>query len=144
MSNSVNIWTLFGNDATFLAKRFNNCLTCFCAVKAIKCSICADDLSCCIKDDKSWKVMALADFKVIDIVCWSYLHGAGTKCRINMLIPHDRDHAIYKWYLDRSSNEVLVALILWMNGNSCITKHCLCSSCCNNDCICTIAISNGD
>ena len=142
MSNSVNVRTLLGNDATFLAKCLNDCLSCICAIKAIEGCTCSDNFSFCIKDDKGRKAVALTDLKVVDIVRRSYLDCTCSKCRIYMLIPHDWNHSINKWDLHQSSDEVLVALIFRMNSNCGIAKHCLGASCCDNNCICAIAVAD--
>ena len=66
----------------------------------------------------------LADIKVVEIMRGRHLDSAGTSSRIWILIRNDRNTAADQRQNDILADERLVALIVRMNGNTGIAKHC--------------------
>ena len=142
MANCVHIWALLFNDATHLAKLCNYSNTSIESIHAIKFSSGAIHDSVFVHDDYKRNVMAHRHFKVIWIMCCSYLYGACTKVRVYKFISDDRNHAIYKRQQNFGANHVLVAWIIGVYRYCAIAHHGFSTSCCNNNALFAFAISN--
>ena len=142
VTNCVNVWTLFSNDATQLFQLCNNCHTCIKAIHAIEFCAGAIHDAVLIHNHNKRNVMAHRHFKVVRIVGCSDLNRTSSKIRVNKFVGDDRNHAINKWEKYFCAHHVLITRIIWVNSNCSIAHHGLSTSCCNNDALLAFAITH--
>ena len=142
MSDCVNIWTLLSNDAPHLFQLCNNSNASIEAIHAIEFSARSRHNPVLVHNDNERNIVANCHFKVVWIVSCSYFDRTCSEIRIYKFIGNDRDHAVNKRQKYFSANHMLIARIIWVHGNCAIAHHCLGASCCDNDTLVTIAITN--
>ena len=94
MSNCVNIWALFCNDATHLFELGNNSNASIKAVHAIKFSTGAIHYAVLVHDHNKWNVMTNCHLEVIWIVGRRYFNSSCSKFQINIIISNNRNFTI--------------------------------------------------
>ena len=77
--------------------------------------------------------MALADFKVIRVVCGCDLYNACTEFHINIFIGNNRDLSVGKRELNHLAYYALISFIIGVNGYSTVTEECFGTCCCYLD-----------
>ena len=73
--------------------------------------------------------MSLTYLEVVRVMAWCNLNNTCSEFSVNIFISNNRNLTIHKWQHNLLANDVLVSLIIRMNCNSSITKHCLWSCC---------------
>lgn len=76
-----------------------------------------------VHDRDGGQVVALADLEVVRIVGGRHLDGAGAELGIDVLVGDDRDGAVGQRQLDELADEVLVPLVLRVDGDGGVTEH---------------------
>ncbi|CAB4881786.1 unannotated protein [freshwater metagenome] len=79
-----------------------------------------------------WELVAASDLKVIRVMAWSDLQSSRAEVELDVIVRDDRDQAVRKWKRDLLADQVLVALIIGMDGNSNVGKHRLGPNCGDN------------
>ena len=69
------------------------------------------------------KIVALADFEVVGIVRGRDFHDAGAEFAVDVGVRDDRNFAIHQRQHHALADEVLVALVLRMNGDGGVAEH---------------------
>jgi len=82
-----------------------------------------NDLGLAVEDGGHWQVVALADGKVVEIMGGGDLDGAGALFRVGILVGDDGDAAADDGQDGEFADEVLVALILGVNGHRGVAEH---------------------
>ena len=77
--------------------------------------------------------MALADFKVVEVVRRRDLHAAGTEFTVDVFVGNHRNQAVGERKLEHLSDKVLVALVFGVNGNGLVTEKRFRTGRCNDD-----------
>ena len=67
--------------------------------------------------------MTLAHFIVIKVVSRGDLYTTSTKLHVNIIISNNGYFSISEWQINGFTNQVCIALIIWMYGNCTITEH---------------------
>ena len=80
--------------------------------------------------------MSFTYHEVIWIMCWGYLNNTCSKLFINIFVCNNCYFGSCCWNVDLFSVNINKSLIIWMNHNCTITKHCFRSSSC--DCQATV------
>ena len=76
-----------------------------------------------IKNVDLWQIMSTSDFKIIEVMGRRDLNRTRSLLRIGMLICHDGDQAPDKRQDDVFADQVFVALIICVHGDSCVAQH---------------------
>ena len=74
---------------------------------------------------------ALTDFKVVRVVCRSDFNNTRSLFHICVFVTDNRDFLVKERKDYMTAVEVLVTLIVLVDGNSSITEHCFGTGCCN-------------
>ena len=77
------------------------------------------------------KIATLTDFKVVRIVCRSDFNNTRSLFHICVFITNNRDFLVKERKDYMTAVEVLVTLIVLVDGNSSITEHCFGTGCCD-------------
>ena len=142
MSNCVDVWALFGNNAAHLFQLRNNSHTCIETIHAIELSACAIHDTVFIHDHHEWDVVTNCHLKVIGIMSCSDFYSACSKIRINKFVSNDGYHAIDERQQDFGANHVLIARVIRVNCNCAIAHHGLGTSSCNHNTLLAISVTN--
>ena len=132
--------TLLPTQKTVFAKLFDYCSSRYKAIHAVKLGACSGHDSVFVHDDNHRDVVAKPHFKVVRVMRCCDLNCTGTKLWINKLICDDRDQSIDVRKSNRLTNHMFVAIIVWIDCNSTVTKHRLRARCCDKDMV-TVEIS---
>lgn len=76
-----------------------------------------------VHDVDAGQLVAFAGFKVVEVVGRGDLDGAGTKVTVDHFVGDDRDQAVLERMANRFADEVLVTLVLGVDGNGGISEH---------------------
>ena len=76
-----------------------------------------------IDDDRHGERMSLADFEVVCVVCGSDFHRPRAERGIGVCVGDDGNTHAVQWQDELLSNELRVARIIGIHGNSHITQH---------------------
>ncbi len=79
------------------------------------------------------KIVALANFKVVEVVRRCDLHSTGTGFRVSIIVRDNRYAASNERKNDVVADRRVIALVLRVNSNTRITKHGFRTCRCNND-----------
>ena len=79
-------------------------------------AVLADDLD-------ALEIMTLADFEIIEIVSWGNFDGASAISGVGVFVGDNRNGAVGQRKLDEAANQILVALVGWVDGDSGVTKE---------------------
>ena len=79
------------------------------------------------------QVMALTDFKVIEVVSRRNLHAAGTELFIHIIVSDDGDFSVCQRKLQFLSDQIFIAFVFRINSNSLVAEHSFRTSRCNDD-----------
>ncbi len=86
-----------------------------------------------IKNIDKFQIMAFAHVPVILIMGWGDLDTTGSKILVYVFICKDRDLTTHQGQNDMFTNQVLIAFIIGMHGNTSIAKHGFWSRCSHNE-----------
>ncbi len=75
----------------------------------------ADDLD-------AFEIVTFANFEIVEIVSGGNLDGTGTVCGVGVFVGNNRDDAVGKRELEETANEILVALVIRIDGDGDITE----------------------
>ena len=64
------------------------------------------------------EIMTLTNFEVVEIVGGGDFHGAGAVRGVGVLVGNDRDDAVSQGEMDETADEVLVTLVVGIDGDS--------------------------
>ncbi len=90
------------------------------------------------------QAVALADLEVVRVVRRGHLDGAGAELGVDVLVGDDRDGAVGQRQLDEPADQVLVALVLRVDGDGRVAEHGLGAGGGNDDGVVTLAVRHGD
>ena len=91
---------LYLNESAFLFKVFNYLLSCFVSVHSCILRVIVNDSCIVVHYVDNREVVAQTYFKVVRVMCRSYLNNACTEVHLNIIIGNDRDFTVY----DRKDN----------------------------------------
>src|SRR5262245_32583449 len=89
-------------------------------------------------DVDHWQMMSLPHEVVIMVMRGGYFDSASSKGWVHMIIGDDRNMAASQWLEEHLANQMTIALILWVDSDSNISKHCLRARCGKGDGVCTV------
>ena len=138
----MNIWALFRNNSSQLAKFFDNFFSRFESIHAIKSCSRVSHNSVFIHNYWHFNSMTHSHFKVIWIVCTSYLYSASTKIWIHKFVRNNWNHSVNQRKQYFLANHVLITWVIRVNCNRAIAHHCFRTCCCYGDRGFIITISN--
>ena len=69
------------------------------------------------------QIVALADFKVVEVMGWRDLHRTGPLFGICVFIKHNRNATANEWQFDEGTGEVLVAFVFGVHGDGAVAQH---------------------
>ena len=67
--------------------------------------------------------MALTNGIVIKVMRWGYLHNASTKREVNVIVSDDGDGAVTQRQAHRLTNQMAIALIIWVDHHCNVTQE---------------------
>lgn len=88
--------------------------------------------------------MALADLEVVRVVCRGHLDGAGAEPWVDVVVGDDRDRAVGQRQLDVPADQVLVALVVGVDGDGGVTEHRLGAGGGDDDGLVALPVLHGD
>ncbi len=118
----MRVRALLGDDPAVGAQRADDGGAGLQPVQALEGAVGGDD-RVLVHDGEVRQVVALADLEVVRVVRRGHLDGAGAELRVDVLVRDDRDAAAGERQLDLGADEVLVALVLGVDGDGRVTQH---------------------
>lgn len=97
-----------------------------------------------VHDGKARQTVPLADLEVVRVVRGRDLDGARAELGVDVLVGDDRDAAAGERQLDLLADQVLVAVVLRVNGNSRVAQHRLGTGRRDDDGVLALAVPDGD
>ena len=76
-----------------------------------------------VQDVDHFQIVALADFKVIEVVRRGDLDRTRARLRVSIVVANDRDHTTDERQFDVLANQILITLIRRINRNTRIAQH---------------------
>ena len=75
--------------------------------------------------------MTVPYFKVIRVMRWSDFYNPCSEILLNVFVSDDWNFTVNKWQDYCFPDKRLVTFVVWVNRNSCISKKCFWTSCCD-------------
>ena len=122
-----NIFNTYKKSKVF--EFFNDELSCFVSVHTFVFSAVGIDSSVVVKYVYFRKVVALANFVVVRVMGGCYFNYTSTKFHINIRIRNNGDFLVNNRKNCCFSDKVFISVIIGVNGNGSIAKHCFGTSC---------------
>ena len=124
MADRVHIRAHFFNNSSLLSQCFADLDARFFARHAIELGSGISDMTGGVHDRWHVQVVTVAHGVVIRVMRWGDLDGTSTKFRIDVVISDDFQlQIITEWVIKLVADEMSVALIFWVHGNSNVTQH---------------------
>ncbi len=120
--DGVQVRALLRDDATLLAQRADDRGTGLVAVQAEEGAVDGDD-TVLVHDRHVGQVVALPDGEVVRVVRRGHLDAAGAELRVDVGVRDDGDRAVGQRELDELADQVLVALVVGVDGDGRVTEH---------------------
>ena len=77
--------------------------------------------------------VALPDLVVVEVMCRRDFYTTGAKLGVNVLVGNDRDSPAGQWQIKILTQQVAIAFVAWMYGNSAVTEQGFRSGCGDNN-----------
>ena len=120
----MDVWANFLDNAPLGCEFFADLDACFFAGQAIKLGSGIGNASGLVHDGRHVQVVAQAKSVVIRVVCWGDLDGTGAELWVDVIISNNlQAQVIAEWVRQGLSDQILVALIVWVHGNSDVAEH---------------------
>ena len=117
-------------ECAFLFEVFYYLLSCSISVHTCICRIVVNDSSIVVHNIDNRKVMTETYFKVVRVVCRSYLNNACSEVHFNVVISYDRYLSVNEREDNRLAYEVFIALVSRIYSYGSISEKCLRTCCC--------------
>ena len=82
-----------------------------------------DDPGVLIHDDDLFQIVAETHFIVVGVMAGGHLHRAGTEAQFHVLVGNDGKFSSHQRQDAGLAHEMLIALIIGMDGNAAVTQH---------------------
>lgn len=122
VADGVGVRTLLGDDPALGAQRADDRGTGLQTVKTLERAMHGDD-RVLVHDREIRQAVALSDLEVVRVVGRGDLDGARAELGVDVLVGDDRDPAAGERQFDLRADEVGVALVVGVNGDSGVTEH---------------------
>ena len=121
---------LYFNESTLSFEVFNYLLSCLISVHSCISRIVVNNSSVVVHNVDNREIVAETYFKVVRVMCRSYLNNTCTEVHFNVIVSNDRYFTVNERKYDHFANEVLVTLISRIYCYSSIAEECL-RTCCS-------------
>ncbi len=143
VAHRVGVRALLGDDPALGAQRGDDRRAGLQAVQAEERAVHGDD-GVLVHDGDVRQVVPLADLEVVRVVRGRHLDGAGAELRVDVGVGDDRDPTAGQRQLDLGADQVLVALVLRVDGDRGVTQHRLGARGGDDDGVLALAVADRD
>ena len=111
------------HEVALLLKVGDDLLARLIAVKALILAAVLVDDTLIVEDADDLKVVAQADLKVVRVVSRRHLDAAGAEVHLGIVVRHDGDLLADERQDDVLADDVLVALVIWIDAHAGVAEH---------------------